>query len=240
MPRSIRGSCGQRLRQEAILRSVRRTDQFLPCETNKKHRQRADRDGRCAHEKAGEKSQSLLNIRRKAPKEHRRTCGCLRQEAILKTARSHRPGFRLCETRSIEKELIETVASLTRRRVKSHQSLLKLDASAVKEHRRIAGLRQYVAMPGSIRGCKAAFGRRRFLEDCLFVQTSFGFARPIRSIAGQRAEDGRCAHEKAGEKSQSLLKLDARRRKNIGGRKAGFRRLQCPESIRTRCRRRHF
>ena len=30
-------------------------------------------------------------------------------------------------------------------------------------------------------------------------------------------------------KSQSLLKLDARRRKNIGGRKAGFARSQCPE-----------
>jgi hypothetical protein len=30
-------------------------------------------------------------------------------------------------------------------------------------------------------------------------------------------------------RSQSLLKLDARRRKNIGGRKAGFARSQCPE-----------
>jgi len=63
--------------------------------------------------------------------------------------------------RNIEKELIETVASLTRRRVKS-QSLLKLDASA---ERTSADAR--LASPGrnarrSIRERKAAFGRRRF------------------------------------------------------------------------------
>jgi len=80
-------------------------------------RERAGRDGRCAHEKAGENSVTA-EIRRKVPKEHRRTQGWLRQ----------------------------------------------------------------VAMPGEASGDARLPSAGGDFEACLFAQTSFGFARPIRSI----------------------------------------------------------
>ena len=62
------------LRQEAILSLFVDTDQFRLCETNKKHRERAGRDGRFAHERteilAGIMSEShkkRLSSRRACP-----------------------------------------------------------------------------------------------------------------------------------------------------------------------------
>ncbi|PNE20236.1 hypothetical protein V511_09655 [Mesotoga sp. Brook.08.YT.4.2.5.1] len=98
---------------------------------------------------------------------------------------------------------------------------------APKEHRRTQGWLRQVAMPGEASGDARLPSAGGDFEDCLFAQTSFGFARPIRSIEKEHCRDGRYAHEP--RESQSLLKLDARRRKNIGGRKAGFARSQCPE-----------
>jgi hypothetical protein len=54
-----------------------------------------------------------------------------------------------------------------------------------------------------------------------------GYARQAKAIDKESIE--RFAKLTRGGKNQSLLKLDARRRKNIGGRKAGFARSQCPE-----------
>ncbi len=148
------------------------TDQFRLCETNKKHRERAGRDGRCAHEKAGEKSVTA-EIRRKAPKEHRRTQGWLRQEAILKPVCSHRPvSARRGPIRSIDKELVETVAALTRRQVKS-LSPAEIRRKAPKEHRRTQGWLRQVAMPGEASGDARLPSAGGDFEACLFAQTSF-------------------------------------------------------------------
>ena len=89
-----------------------------------RRRERADRDVRFAHEKAVEKS-VIAEIRRKAPKEHRRTQGWLRQVAMPGVASgdarlpSAGGDFEDClfaqtsfclarPIRSIDKELIET------------------------------------------------------------------------------------------------------------------------------------
>jgi len=128
-----------------------------------RRRERAGRDGRFAHEKAGEKSVTA-EIRRKAAGEHRRTQGWLRQ----------------------------------------------------------------VAMPGEASGDARLPSAGGDFEACLFAQTSFCLARPIRSIEKELIE-AVASLTRRRVKSQSLLKLDARRRKNIGGRKAGFARSQCPE-----------
>ena len=53
---------------------------------------------------------------------------------------------------------------------------------APKEHRRTQGWLRQVAMPGEASGDARLPSAGGDFEDCLFAQTSFGFARPIRSI----------------------------------------------------------
>ncbi len=53
---------------------------------------------------------------------------------------------------------------------------------APKEHRRTQGWLRQVAMPGEASGDARLPSAGGDFEACLFAQTSFGFARPIRSI----------------------------------------------------------
>ncbi|PNS40431.1 hypothetical protein RJ60_06715 [Mesotoga sp. B105.6.4] len=57
-------------------------------------------------------------------------------------------------------------------------------------------------MPGKASGDAMLPSAGGDFEDCLFAQTSFGFARPIRrSVEKEHGRDVCFAHEKASEKS---------------------------------------
>ena len=106
--------------------------------------------------------------------------------------------------------------------------IAEIRRKAPKEHRRTQGWLRQVAMPGEASGDARLPSAGGDFEACLFAQTSFGFARPIRSIEKGHGRDVCFAHEKAGEKS---VTAEIRRKapESIGGRKAGFARSQCPE-----------
>jgi len=59
---------------------------------------------------------------------------------------------------------------------------------APKEHRRTQRCLRQVAMPGEASGDARLPSAGDDFEDCLFAQTSFGFARPIRSIEKELVE----------------------------------------------------
>ena len=67
---------------------------------------------------------------------------------------------------------------------------------APKEHRRTQGWLRQVAMPGKASGDARLPSAGGDFEDCLFAQTSFCLARPIRSIEENHGRDVRSAHEK--------------------------------------------
>ncbi|PNS42163.1 hypothetical protein RJ60_03915 [Mesotoga sp. B105.6.4] len=59
-------------------------------------------------------------------------------------------------------------------------------------------------MPGEASGDAMLPSAGGDFEDCLFAQTSFGFARPIRSIEKEHGRDVRYAHEKTRSENKGL------------------------------------
>jgi len=87
----------------------------------------------------------------------------------------------------LRKSTVETFATLTE---KAREKLVtaEIRRKAPKEHRRTQGWLRQVAMPGEASGDARLPSAGGDFEACLFAQTSFGFARPIRSIEKELVE----------------------------------------------------
>ncbi len=81
----------------------------------------------------------------------------------------------------LRKSTVETFASFTEK-VREKLVTAEIRRKAPKEHRRTQGWLRQVAMPGEASGDARLPSAGGDFEDCLFAQTSFGFARPTRSI----------------------------------------------------------
>ncbi|PNE18040.1 hypothetical protein V511_13815 [Mesotoga sp. Brook.08.YT.4.2.5.1] len=87
----------------------------------------------------------------------------------------------------MRKNTFETFATLTEKA--SEKSVTAgIRRKAPKEHRRTQGWLRQVAMPGEASGDARLPSAGGDFEACLFAQTSFGFARPIRSIEKELVE----------------------------------------------------
>ncbi len=118
-------------------------------------------------------------------------------QSLLRKGQSAAQASPACagKTKTIEQERCREVRC-AHEKTREKPVTAEIRRKAPKEHRRTQGWLRQVAMPGEAPGDARLPSAGGDFEVCLFAQTSFGFARPIRSIEKEQCREVRCAHEK--------------------------------------------